>query len=562
MKKVALFLAMFILCSAILCPITAYARSYSVGETDMNIEIDDTAWYVFTRNNLMDNPELDDLGVSYDYMYDLMYDNGIYLDAVILYSDSDEYLELFLRKTEMDDVTNLSEYSDTEVEELAEALAEKYNTSYYWLYKTQYKYLKVEYVQSGYHVMEYITVFDNEGYTLTFQTETPFSEWEYEEMDSIIDSISFGKSISKPAVKKPTTEPTVVEEVEEAEENPYLDKFIEGTVIALIFVGTPLLYKLGKKKKLEAIQKGKVYYGLLGCRVLWLFVLGLVCAEMLLMLILGDSIEGTKALLLVFLVATLVTIPLVFLYKKSFEERHLKSAPQQTRYRPTQNNCASSDMTLQKSTPVQESNTSSSGNGRESSSYESLTILEKALAIENTLWDIEDTRQVVDSLKGMVHKLITQEGIKRKTELLEVGLYFCQELADSRRKPDTNMGSHSITALIWYKKLFECILSLDIGLRDIHLFYITFQMTRKIDTQLHPYIQTMLKVYDTIDSGIVYLYENMDDISVDYFAITARKIKALLQNYTDDNTAWNEVNEHFWEELKEQRNTEKNNGAT
>jgi hypothetical protein len=69
----------------------------SVGETDMNIEIDDTAWYVFTRNNLMDNPELDDLGVSYDYMYDLMYDNGIYLDAIILYSDSDEYLELFLR---------------------------------------------------------------------------------------------------------------------------------------------------------------------------------------------------------------------------------------------------------------------------------------------------------------------------------------------------------------------------------------------------------------------------------------------------------------------------------
>jgi len=226
MKKVAIFLAMFILCSAILCPITAYARSYSVGETDMNIEIDDTAWYVFTRNNLMDNPELDDLGVSYDYMYDLMYDNGIYLDAIILYSDSDEYLELFLRKTEMDDVTNLSEYSDTEVEELAEALAEKYNTSYYWLYKTQYKYLKVEYVQSGYHVMEYITVFDNEGYTLTFQTETPFSEWEYEEMDSIIDSVSFGKSISKPAVKKPTTEPTVAEEVEDAKETPYLDKFI------------------------------------------------------------------------------------------------------------------------------------------------------------------------------------------------------------------------------------------------------------------------------------------------------------------------------------------------
>lgn len=547
MKKLAIFLAMFILCSATLCPVTAYARSYSVGETDMNIDIDDTTWYVFTRNNLMDNPEMEELGVSYDYMYDLMYDNGIYLDAIVLYSDSDEYLELFLRKTEMDDIENLSEYSDAEVEDLAKALAEKYNTSYYWLYKTQYKYLKVEYVQSGYHVMEYITVFDNEGYTLTFQTESPFSEWEYEEMDSIIDSISFGKPVSKPAIKKPATEPTVAEEVEETKETPYLDKFIEGAVIALIFVGTPLLYKLGKKKKLEAIQKGKVYYGLLGCRVLGLFAVGFVCAEMVLMLILGDSIEGTQALLLVFLVAILVTVLLVFLYKKSFEERHLKTAPQKTQYSPSQtNHVYGNDIALQKPTPTRETHTSSATNQRqESSGYETLTIMEKSIAIVQTLWDTESIRKVVGSLKEIINKLITEEGIKRKNELLMAGLVFCQELADSKKKPDSNMGSHSITALIWYKQFFECALSLDADIMDITQFYTIFQMSRKVNTELHPYIQMMIRVYDTIDTGIVYLYENLDNISEDYFAVVAKRINNLLQSYADDSSGWNKIDEHF-----------------
>lgn len=42
-----------------------------------------------------------------------------------------------------------------------------------------------------------------------------------------------------------------------------LEKFISGAVIAAIVVGTPKLYRLGKKKKAESIQAGKVYYGLL-----------------------------------------------------------------------------------------------------------------------------------------------------------------------------------------------------------------------------------------------------------------------------------------------------------
>ena len=112
------------------------------------------------------------------------------------------------------------------------------------------------------------------------------------------------------------------------------------------------------------------------------------------------------------------------------------------------------------------------------------------------------------------------------------------------------MGSHSITALIWYKQFFECTLSLDTDIMDITQFYTLFQMSRQVNTELHPYIQMMIKVYDTIDTGIVYLYENLDNISEDYFAVIANRINNLLQAYTDDASGWNKIDEHFWEKVK------------
>lgn len=101
------------------------------------------------------------------------------------------------------------------------------------------------------------------------------------------------------------------------------DKFITGAVIALIFIGTPFLYKLGKKKKAESIQKGKVYYGLFWCRILLFFIAGIISAEMILMLLLGDSIEGYIALIIMFLCSLPFAALYIFLYKKHFEKKYL-----------------------------------------------------------------------------------------------------------------------------------------------------------------------------------------------------------------------------------------------
>lgn len=100
-----------------------------------------------------------------------------------------------------------------------------------------------------------------------------------------------------------------------------LESFIRGAVIAAIVSGAPLLYKLGKKKKAEAIQKGKVYYGVLGCRVFGLFVLGIISSEMVLMAILGDSIEGNIALVLMLFVSFIFTAVYVYVYVKCFKKK-------------------------------------------------------------------------------------------------------------------------------------------------------------------------------------------------------------------------------------------------
>ena len=105
-----------------------------------------------------------------------------------------------------------------------------------------------------------------------------------------------------------------------------LENFISGAVITAIVVGIPKLYQLGKKKRAESIQNGKVYYGLLWYRVFALFLAGVMSSEMILMVLLGDSVEGAVALLLMLLCSLPFTAFYIYLYKRSFEKKYLSSS--------------------------------------------------------------------------------------------------------------------------------------------------------------------------------------------------------------------------------------------
>ncbi len=193
MKRSICVIMTFIFCLIVFMPISVYAETYHLGGTDMSIQVDDSSWYVFTRDNIKNNSELDELEISYDSMHDILYNNEAYMDAVLLYDDG-EYVELFVRKRTMDSgIVNLSNYSNEKVLELAEGLAERQNAEDYSVYENKYKFAKLEYIDSnlGYYICEYVTCVNKDNYTFTFQSTSQFSDLEYDEMESIIDSIQF-----------------------------------------------------------------------------------------------------------------------------------------------------------------------------------------------------------------------------------------------------------------------------------------------------------------------------------------------------------------------------------
>jgi len=204
MKRLVSILLSAVFCLAVFLPTTTYAKTYSLSDTDMSISVDDTSWYVFTRDNIKNNPELEELGVTYETMYDILHDNEAYMDAILYYEDGD-YIEFFVRKRPLDTgIVNLSNYEDSEVLELAKELAKKQGAEEYSVYENQYKFAKLEYFDSnyGYYICEYVTCVNKDNYTLTFQSTSPFTEWEYDEMKKIVDSAQFDVDTS---LKEPKT---------------------------------------------------------------------------------------------------------------------------------------------------------------------------------------------------------------------------------------------------------------------------------------------------------------------------------------------------------------------
>ena len=199
MKKSILF-SLAVLCIAVLLPLTALATNFTLSGTDLQITVDETYWYVFTRDNIRNNPELDELGLTYEQMNEIFQENYAYMDALLLYDDGD-FVEMFVRKKAVEGgMANLSNYSDADVLSVGKILGEKTGSSNYRVYQSQYKFVRLESTDAGFYLCEFYTVVNGEGYTITFQSLTAFSDAEYAEMETIINSICFNVD---PTLKEP-----------------------------------------------------------------------------------------------------------------------------------------------------------------------------------------------------------------------------------------------------------------------------------------------------------------------------------------------------------------------
>ncbi len=191
-RNVCMVLAVMV-CIFSVFSVTVYAESYDLSNTDMSITLNDARWYVFTRDNIENNAELEELGISYESMNNILQENSAYMDAILYYNDGN-YIEFFVRKTAIDsDVANLSNYKNDKVQELAKELGKKQGAEDYSIYENEYKFVKLNYIDSklGYHICEYVTVVNKDSYTFTFQATSEFTDAEYEEIEDIIDSIVF-----------------------------------------------------------------------------------------------------------------------------------------------------------------------------------------------------------------------------------------------------------------------------------------------------------------------------------------------------------------------------------
>lgn len=186
MKKIVIVFLLLIM----LIPFGVKAKTYELDNLDMEITFSDD-WYVFTRDNLENNSDLDYLGVSKEYMETVFENAEAYIDA----APKDFSVEFFLRIRNAEDVNNLSNYSDEDVEELAKEVAKLVETKEYTTYKNDYKYVITRYpdVLDGqtYNIISYYTIVNGKGYTFTLQKIGELTEEEETIMKNIIDTVSY-----------------------------------------------------------------------------------------------------------------------------------------------------------------------------------------------------------------------------------------------------------------------------------------------------------------------------------------------------------------------------------
>ena len=198
MKKILLFVFLMFV------PIVGDATTFELKNTDMDITIDESEWYVFTPDNILDNPELEELGLTYEYMLESFQNNQAYLDAILFYYDSEDYIELFVRKVALEDIGNLVNYDDDFIERFGQALADEQKANYE-IYRTNYPFVLLDYQDQGFYLQEYYTIVNGNGYTITAQKPNAFSREDKARVEKIVDSVSFDVDLS---LKEPNSKET------------------------------------------------------------------------------------------------------------------------------------------------------------------------------------------------------------------------------------------------------------------------------------------------------------------------------------------------------------------
>ena len=191
MKNKLFEIAVIALAIIFVLPTSVYGAHKKIAETDLSISIDEEYWYVFTRDNLLNNPELWEVGITYNDIKTEFYEKNLYLYAISYYIDADRYIEIYVEKENYDSKTNLSDINNGKVKDFAEDISKGIDGSTPSTLLNKYKYAVVDYVLNGATARSYVTIVNGDTYTITFQAPSEFLEDELAEIDEIVDSVTF-----------------------------------------------------------------------------------------------------------------------------------------------------------------------------------------------------------------------------------------------------------------------------------------------------------------------------------------------------------------------------------
>lgn len=173
-------------------PTIVFAKNYDITSQKLHIDFNDD-WTVFTRENLENNPYLDDFNLTYDYLNKLFYDNDIFIDAIY----QDKSIEMFLRVKSVQDINNISNYNDEKLDNLASTLAKKVKASKYYVLKNDYNFIVTEYKDADYNILSYYTIVNSKGYTFSVQSKNEITDTNKEHINNIISSIKYDVKLTK-----------------------------------------------------------------------------------------------------------------------------------------------------------------------------------------------------------------------------------------------------------------------------------------------------------------------------------------------------------------------------
>lgn len=251
MKRWVQIFTAFVFCFLFALPLPVSAESYSPKNTDITLQFDEEHWYVFTRDNLENNPNLKKINISYDTIHKILYDNDLSIYAILDQKDGN-FVEFFIRKTKnTSGFVNLKSYNESAILDAAKMFAKEKNIENYSVYSGKQPFMKLEYLDKklNYNICEFVTIVNKENYTLTFQSLKPFNDAMYDETKKVVDSASF--KIKEGLPEEPPRK-------KEQSTKSFLSNVVIYAIIGAVVGGiVGVIYSRRKKKKERQNETGE-----------------------------------------------------------------------------------------------------------------------------------------------------------------------------------------------------------------------------------------------------------------------------------------------------------------